>query len=113
MHDHVYPVPNPELSRHRRELAPDIEKAFWNFSKAAFADGAVPRKIKELIAVAVAHTTQCAYCIRAHTLGALRDGATEAEIMEAIWVAAEMRAGGAFAHAAIALEAMADKAQNS
>ncbi len=111
MHDHVYPVPNPEFSRHRRELAPDIEKAFWEFSKAAFADGALPRKFKQLIAVAVAHTTQCPYCIRGHTLGALHDGATEREVMEAIWVAAEMRAGGAFAHAAIALEAMADKAQ--
>lgn len=111
MHDHVYPVPSPELSRHRRELAPEIDKAFHEFSKAAFADGALPRKVKQLIAVAVAHTTQCPYCIRGHTLGALRDGATEREIMEAIWVAAEMRAGGAFAHAAIALEAMADRAR--
>jgi AhpD family alkylhydroperoxidase len=111
MHDHVYPVPSPELSQHRRELAPEIDKAFHEFSKAAFADGALPRKTKQLIAVAVAHTTQCPYCIRGHTLGALREGATEREIMEAIWVAAEMRAGGAFAHAAIALEAMADKAR--
>ena len=109
MHDHVYPVPIPELSRHRRELAPEIEKAFQEFSKAAFADGALPRKVKQLVAVAVAHTTQCPYCIRGHTLAALRDGATEQEIMEAIWVAAEMRAGGAYAHAAIALEAMAEK----
>jgi AhpD family alkylhydroperoxidase len=109
MHDHVYPVPGPELSRHRRELAPEIDKTFQEFSKAAFADGALTRKVKQLIAVAVAHTTQCPYCIRGHTLGALRDGATEREIMEAIWVAAEMRAGGAFAHAAIALEAMAGK----
>ncbi len=113
MHDHVYPVPSAELSRHRRELAPEIEKAFQEFSKAAFADGALPRKTKQLIAVAVAHTTQCPYCIRGHTLGALRDGATEREIMEAIWVAAEMRAGGAFAHAAVALEAMAEKAQQT
>lgn len=109
MHDHVYPVPTPELSRHRRELAPEVEKAFQEFSKAAFADGALPRKLKQLIAVAVAHTTQCPYCIRGHTLAALRDGATEQELMEAIWVAAEMRAGGAFAHAVIALEAMKER----
>ncbi len=109
-HDPVYPAATPELAQHRRELAPDVEKAVREFSKAAFADGALPRKVKQLIAVAVAHTTQCPYCIRGHTLGALRDGATQAEIMEAIWVAAEMRAGGAFAHAAIALEAMADRA---
>ena len=71
-------------------------------------DGALSRKLKQLIAVAVAHTTQCPYCIRSHTQGALRDGATEREIMEAIWVAAEMRAGAAFAHSVIALEAMAE-----
>lgn len=109
MHDHVYPVLTPELSRHRRELAPEIEKAFQEFNRAAFADGALPRKVKELLAVAVAHTTQCPYCIRGHTLAALRHGATEQEIMEAIWIAAEMRAGAAYTHAAIALEAMAEK----
>ncbi len=111
MQDHVYPVATPELSHRRRELAPEIDKAFHDFSKAVFADGALPGKVKQLVAVAVAHTTQCPYCIRGHTLAALRAGATEKEIMEAIWVAAEMRAGGAFAHAAIALEAMADKAR--
>ncbi len=110
-HDHVYPIPSAELSRRRRELAPEIDQAFHEFSKAAFADGALPRKMKQLIAVAVAHTTQCPYCIRGHTLGALRDGATEREVMEAIWVAAEMRAGAAFAHAAIALEAIGDSKQ--
>ncbi len=108
MPDHeVYPAPTAELSRRRHELAPEIDDAFRAFSAAAFADGALPRKVKQLIAVAVAHTTQCPYCIRGHTLGALRDGATEREIMEAIWVAAEMRAGGAFAHATIALAAAA------
>ncbi len=62
------------------------------------------KKTKQLIAIAVAHTTQCAYCIQGHTTGALREGATEEEIMEAIWVAAEMRAGAAFAHSTIALD---------
>ncbi len=106
MSDVVYPSPTVELSRHRHELAPEIDDAFRAFSKAVFADGALPRKMKQLIAVAVAHTTQCPYCIRGHTFGALRDGATEREIMEAIWVAAEMRAGGAFAHATVALDAL-------
>jgi AhpD family alkylhydroperoxidase len=113
MYGNVYPLPTAELSRRRRELAPEIDKAFHDFSKAALAEGALPRKVKQLIAVAVAHTTQCPYCIRGHTLGALQDGASEREIMEAIWVAAEMRAGGAFAHAAIALEAMADKGRQT
>ena len=108
MHEPLYPVASPELTQHRRELAPEIDRAFREFNKAVFADGALPRKVKELIAVAVAHTTQCPYCIRGHTIAARRQGATEGEIMEAIWVAAEMRAGGAFAHATIALAAMAD-----
>ena len=60
----------------------------------------------ELIAVAVAHVTQCPYCIRGHAKAARRSGASAAEIMEAIWVAAEMRAGGAFAHSALALDAI-------
>lgn len=54
--------------------------------------------MKQTIAVAVAHVTQCPYCIRGHTRAALRAGATQQELMEAIWAAAEMRAGGAFAH---------------
>ncbi|WP_202621775.1 carboxymuconolactone decarboxylase family protein [Pontibacter russatus] len=56
--------------------------------------------------MAVAHVTQCPYCIRSHTAQAVRKGATQQEIMEAIWVAAEMRAGGAFAHSSIALDEM-------
>lgn len=63
---------------------------------------------KQLIAVAVAHTTQCPYYIRGHTRLAHQKGATDEQIMEAIWVAAEMRAGGAYAHAAIALEALGE-----
>jgi AhpD family alkylhydroperoxidase len=94
----------PSELRHR--LAPEIEGAFREFSQRVFADGALPADTKELIAVAVAHVTQCPYCIRGHTLAARRRGATAEEIMEAIWVAAEMRAGAAFAHSTIALEAL-------
>jgi AhpD family alkylhydroperoxidase len=72
-----------------------------------FAQGALPTKTKQLIAVAVAHVTQCPYCIRGHTAAAMRHGATAEEIMEAIWVAAEMRAGGAYAHSVLALDVMA------
>ena len=56
--------------------------------------------------MAVAHVTQCPYCIRGHTKAALRKGATKQELMEAIWVAAEMRAGGAYAHSNLALDTM-------
>jgi AhpD family alkylhydroperoxidase len=109
MTNDLYPPPDPTLSRKRRELAPDAAAAFAEFSKQVFADGALPAKTKQIIAVAVAHVTQCPYCIRGQSRGALRAGASEAEIMEAIWVAAEMRAGGAYAHSAIALDEM-DKA---
>lgn len=105
--DHpMYPQSSPEISHKRRELAPKQLEAFQNFSKTVFADGALPAVTKQLIAVAVAHTTQCPYCIKGHTQGALKAGATEQQIMEAIWVAAEMRAGGAYAHSTVALDTM-------
>lgn len=102
----TYPSPTRELSHKRRDLAPAAEAAFHAFSKAVFQDGALPAKTKQIIAVAVAHVTQCPYCIRGHTRAALRSGASEQELMEAIWVAAEMRAGGAFAHSLLALDEM-------
>lgn len=95
-----------ELAEKRRALAPDIDAAFRQFGEAVFRDGALSRKTKQLIAVAVAHVTQCPYCIQGHTRVAAREGATSEEVMEAIWVAAEMRAGGAFAHSVLALEVL-------
>ena len=103
MSDALYPKPTKALADKRRDLAPDAEAAFRAFGKAVFQDGALPRKTKQLIAIAVSHVTQCPYCIRGHTKAATREGATPQEIMEAIWVATEMRAGGAYAHSAIAL----------
>jgi AhpD family alkylhydroperoxidase len=100
----IFPQPTTELAATRKELAPDIHDAFTKFSERVFADGALPVKTKQLIAVAVAHVTQCPYCIRGHTKAAIRHGATPTEIMEAIWVAAEMRSGGAYAHSALALD---------
>ena len=102
----IYPQATRELAEQRQRLAPKPAEAFKAFSQSVFADGTLPAKTKQLIAVAVAHVTQCPYCIRAHTKAAIRRGATPEEIMEAIWVAAEMRAGGAYAHSTIALEAI-------
>jgi len=85
-------------------LAPDVMKAFWAFDKASVADGAIPVKYKELIAIAVALTTQCPYCIEIHGGNARTAGATEAEIAEAAMVAAALRAGGAVTHATHALK---------
>jgi AhpD family alkylhydroperoxidase len=106
MSDPVYPTSSPEIARKRQQFAPEIQAAFDAFSHKVFADGALPTKTKQLIAVAVAHVTQCPYCIRGHTKAALRCGATPQELMEAIWVAAEMRAGGAYAHSTVSLTAM-------
>ncbi|KZC17342.1 alkylhydroperoxidase [Rhodanobacter sp. FW510-R12] len=102
----MYPQSTAELARKRRELAPAPLDAFKAFSAAVFADGALPAVTKQLIAVAVAHVTQCPYCIKGHTAGALKQGASEQQIMEAIWVAAEMRAGGSYAHSTLALDVM-------
>jgi AhpD family alkylhydroperoxidase len=105
--DHpMYPDTTRELAEKRRTLAPDALAAFRTFSQKVFADGALPSKTKQLIAVAVAHVTQCPYCIRGHTELALKQGATEQELMEAIWVAAEMRAGATYAHSNLALDTM-------
>ena len=104
MPNDIFPQATPEIASRRKQLAPDTHDAFIKFSERVFAEGALPVKIKQLIAVAVAHVTQCPYCIRGHTKAALRQGATAQEIMEAIWVAAEMRAGGAYAHSALALD---------
>jgi AhpD family alkylhydroperoxidase len=101
------PTADEALTAKRRDLAPGVHEAFQEFSRQVFADGALDRKTKQLIAVAVAHVTQCQFCIKGHTRAALRRGATEQELMEAIWVAAEMRAGGAYAPSLVALETAA------
>ena len=84
-------------------LAPQVMKAFWEFDKLAVADGAIPVKYKELIAVAVALTTQCPYCIEIHSSNARKAGVTDAEMVEAAMVAAALRAGAAVTHATHAL----------
>lgn len=103
----------PKASRdrvaRRQELAPKLDEAFRAFSKAVFAEGALDTRTKQLIAVAVAHVTQCPWCIESHAKAARRAGASPEQVMEAIWVAAEMRAGAAWSHALIAAEAMEDK----
>ena len=103
-HDQIYPSASTETREMRKRLAPKAAEAFKAFSQSVFAEGAISAKTKQLIAVAVAHVTQCPYCIRGHTQSALQHGATPEEIMEAIWVAAEMRAGGAYAHSLLALD---------
>ena len=113
MSDSIYPPSSRELAQMRRDLAPDTQAAFDAFSAKVFGDGALSAKVKQLIAVAVAHVTQCPYCIRGHTKSAMRHGATPQELMEAIWVAAEMRAGGAYAHTVVSLSAMEEESHRT
>ena len=96
-----------DKSHHRtlRQGAPAMVDAFGVFDEAVFGtDGALDRRTKELIAIAVAATTQCPYCMEAHASAAKRSGATEAEVSEAVMVAAALRAGGALTHGWLALK---------
>lgn len=99
----MYSKENLTKLKTMNELAPELMKAFWAFDKAAVAEGAIPVKYKELIAVAVALTTQCPYCIDIHTGNARKAGATDTELTEAAMVAAALRAGAAVTHATHAL----------
>jgi AhpD family alkylhydroperoxidase len=83
--------------------APEAMKAFWAFDKAAMAAGSISSKNKELIALAVAFTTQCPYCIEIHAKRAREAGATEQELAEVVAVAAALRAGGAITHGSHAM----------
>jgi AhpD family alkylhydroperoxidase len=80
------------------EKSPIAMKDFWAFNDAAFADGTLIRQQKQLIAVAVALTTQCPYCIAIHTKDARDAGAADTQLAEAAIVAAAMRAGEAITH---------------
>ncbi|SFD32233.1 carboxymuconolactone decarboxylase family protein [Tropicimonas isoalkanivorans] len=102
------PKPTRELVDRRHALAPETEDAFRAFSKAVFAQGALDTRTKQLIAVAVAHATQCPWCIEGHVKAAKHEGASGEQIMEAIWVASEMRAGASWAHALKAVEVIGD-----
>ncbi len=104
--ENLFPITTKELADKKGALAPKNLEAWRNFSKTVFEEGALSEKTKQLIAVAVAHVTQCPYCIRSHSKTAMRKGASKQEIMEAIWIAAEMRAGAAYAHATIAMDEM-------
>jgi AhpD family alkylhydroperoxidase len=94
----MYDMKNMSKFKSFGELAPDAFKAFVAFDQAALKDGAIPAKYKELMAVAVALTTQCPYCIEIHTKNARKAGATDAELAETTMVAAALRAGAAVTH---------------
>jgi AhpD family alkylhydroperoxidase len=100
----MYDVKNLTKMGRYGALAPEAWKAFAAFDEAAYKSGAIPAKYKELMAVAVAVTTQCPYCIEIHQKRARKAGATEEELAEAVLVAAAIRAGGAVTHGTHAME---------
>jgi len=100
----MYDMNNMKKLKQYAELAPAAWQGFMAFDKAAMAEGAISAKNKELIAVAVAMTTQCPYCIEIHTGRARTAGCTEAEIAETVMVAAALRAGAAVTHGTHAIK---------
>jgi AhpD family alkylhydroperoxidase len=105
MSEHYHDAADRRRMKEMRELAPADFEAWLNLNKiVGRTDGAIPRKYRELIAVAVACTTQCPYCIEAHAGAAKLAGASREELVEASLLAAALRAGGAATHGALALK---------
>jgi AhpD family alkylhydroperoxidase len=103
--DHAF----EELSAEdRASIVPDTSDAFRTFTDRIFEDGALSERTKRLLGVTVAHALQCESCITDRAAHARDAGASDEELMEAIWVAVEMQAGGAYAHATVALDEMED-----
>jgi AhpD family alkylhydroperoxidase len=100
----MYDIRNVSKMKTLEAHAPEAMKAFLAFDKAALAEGAIPRKYKELMAIAVALTTQCPYCIEIHSNKAREIGASDPEIAEAVLVAAALRAGGSITHGTHAMK---------
>ena len=94
----MYDVANIKKLPKLGAKAPNAWKAFLAFDQTALAEGVIPKKYKELIALAVALTTQCPYCLAIHKDAALKAGADEEEIAEVTFVAAALRAGAAVTH---------------
>jgi AhpD family alkylhydroperoxidase len=105
MSDHYHDPADLRLLKEMKQLAPADFEAWVNLDKiVGRADGAIPKKYRELVAIAVACTTQCPYCIEVHTKAAKAAGATREEVVEASLLAAALRAGGAATHGLMALK---------
>lgn len=100
----MYEMKNLVKLKNLEAHAPEAMKAFVAFDKAALAAGAIPVKYKELMAIAVALTTQCPYCIEIHSNKAREVGASEQEISEVVMIAAALRAGAAVTHGTHAIK---------
>ena len=105
MSEHYHDAEDMRLLKEMRKLAPADYEAWRNLNAiVGREDGAIPRKYRELIAVAVACTTQCPYCIEAHAGAAKLAGASREELVEASLLAAALRSSGGATHGALALK---------
>jgi len=105
MSDHYHDPADLRLLKDMKKLAPADFEAWLGLDNIVKRDGgAIPKKYRELIALAVACTTQCPYCLDVHTRNAKKAGATREEIVESALLAAALRAGAATTHGALALK---------
>ena len=105
MSDHYHDPADVKRLKDMRALASADYEAWANFNRIiARTDGAIPRKYREIIAVAVAVAVQCPFCMEAHARAAQAAGATREEIVEATFVASAIRAGAATTHGTMALK---------
>jgi AhpD family alkylhydroperoxidase len=103
--NHYHDPTDLKLLSELKKLAPEEFKGFVALDGIVGRDGgAIPRKYRELIALGVALTTQCPYCLDVHTRNAKRAGATREEIAEVAFLAAALRAGAAATHGTLALK---------
>ncbi|HLR63378.1 MAG TPA: carboxymuconolactone decarboxylase family protein [Lentibacillus sp.] len=113
MADSFYEKHHADHLKQLKELAPDQTRAFGEFNNGVFKDGALTRKDKEIIAVTIAHVTQCPYCIDTHTKNAKKEGASLEELVEAVMVTSAVEAGGAVTHSTNMHNALADDADDT
>mgnify|MGYP003577069011 CR=1 FL=1 len=105
MAEHFHDENDGKLMRDMRKLAPDDFNAWLGLNNVIGREnGAIPRKYRELIAIAVSATTQCPYCMEAHAKAAHAAGASREEVVEASLIAAALRAGAAGTHGTMALK---------
>jgi alkylhydroperoxidase/carboxymuconolactone decarboxylase family protein len=80
------------------EFEPKLAEKFFDYYGEVFKEGALTEREKSLIALAVSHTIQCPYCIDAYTQDTMEKGCDEAQLMEAVHVAAAVRGGASLVH---------------
>jgi len=112
MSDSIYKSKISDEIKHFKNIDPDLYDSWMDYHNTVFQDGALSRKTKELTAVALAHITTCPYCIRGRVLNSKKQGATDNEVVEAIYVGMRFAMGAPYAYSSIAFEA-ADALDNN